>query len=584
MRKFCKEISLSFLNPEVAKDWDYEKNYPLIPENMYASSNKKVWWKCNKNHSYFMIIQSRTSKNKNSNVGDGCPYCSGHKACNDNCLETKNPELIQEWHPTKNHPLSPSDVTCGSHKKIWWLCKNGHEYQTEVKSRVNGTGCIYCAGLKLYSENCLATVNPELAKEWHPTKNEKLTPSGITIHNSKKVWWLCKNGHSYSASPANRHNDNGCPYCSGHKVCEDNCLENINPKLLEEWNYKKNIDISPKNITSHSGKKVWWKCKICGYEYIKSVAEKSTYNDYCFNCESLLLKNPDIIDEWHPTKNGTLTPSDVNANSKTKVWWKCRYCGYEFLNTVHRHSNHRVCKNCMSLLYKNPKLAKEWHPTKNGSLTPDKISANNNKKVWWICKNGHEFKSNIHYRNNGVGCPYCANQKVCIDNCLATKSPHLIKEWHPTKNGNLTPFDVISGSNKKAWWLCKNKHESYSSISARNNGCGCPYCNKIELKDGTICDSLSEAYIYLELKNKNIPFNHQVKINLGKCSCDFYITSENKYIEVTGYNKTWKRWRIYLRKIVKKKHHVIKSLKANFEFIQITLTPDQIKYVRENCI
>ena len=33
-----------------------------------------------------------------------------------------------------------------------------------------------------------------------------------------------------------------------------------------------------------------------------------------------------------------------------------------------------------------------------------------------------------------------------------TPYPHLVKEWHPTKNGDLTPKDVTYGSNKKVWW------------------------------------------------------------------------------------------------------------------------------------
>ena len=32
--------------------------------------------------------------------------------------------------------------------------------------------------------------------------------------------------------------------------------------------------------------------------------------------------------------------------------------------------------------------------------------------------------------------------------------PDLVKEWHPTKNGDLTPNDFTHGSGKKVWWLC----------------------------------------------------------------------------------------------------------------------------------
>ena len=58
----------------------------------------------------------------------------------------------------------------------------------------------------------------------------------------------------------------------------------------------------------------------------------------------------------------------------------------------------------------NPKLSKEWHPTKNGNLTPIKITPQNPKKVWWKCAKNeyHEWKTSVVNRNyRGDGCPYC---------------------------------------------------------------------------------------------------------------------------------------------------------------------------------
>jgi len=60
----------------------------------------------------------------------------------------------------------------------------------------------------------LQTLNLELAKEWHPTKNEDLLPSGVTAGTHKKVWWRCKKGHEWHASIAKRNKGNGCPVCS----------------------------------------------------------------------------------------------------------------------------------------------------------------------------------------------------------------------------------------------------------------------------------------------------------------------------------------------------------------------------------
>ena len=87
----------------------------------------------------------------------------------------------------------------------------------------------------------------------------------------------------------------------------------------------------------------------------------------------------------------------------------------------------------------SPTLAKEWHPAKNGSLTPLDVTPMSNKKVWWKCRQGHEWDANVYNRSLGTGCPYCSGQAVCADNCLETVNQTLAKEWHPAKNGSLTP-------------------------------------------------------------------------------------------------------------------------------------------------
>ncbi|MBQ03466.1 hypothetical protein CL673_01980 [Candidatus Bathyarchaeota archaeon] len=35
----------------------------------------------------------------------------------------------------------------------------------------------------------------------------------------------------------------------------------------------------------------------------------------------------------------------------------------------------------------------------------------------------------------------------------------LVKEGHPTQNGDLTPAQVAPGSGKKVWWICIREHD-----------------------------------------------------------------------------------------------------------------------------
>ena len=132
-----------------------------------------------------------------------------------------------------------------------------------------------------------------------------------------------------------------------------------------------------------------------------------------------------------------------------------------------------------SLAQMNPKLANQWHPTKNGELTPYNVSIGSGKKVWWKCPKGkdHEWNAKIYDRNNGIGCPICSNRKIVRSNSLATLNPRLTREWHPNKNDNLTPQEVGIGSGKKVWWKCSKGHEYEALIYNRARGTQCSYCS-----------------------------------------------------------------------------------------------------------
>ena len=271
LREFTeKENSLLSINPGIAAEWNYRKNGNLRPENFSTSSNKKVWWKCSKGHEWQAKINSR-------NNGSGCPYCSGRYAIKgESDLQTVNPSLAKEWDYKKNDGLTPADVLPNSNKKIWWRCSQGHEYQATVCNRNFGYGCPYCSGRSvLKGENDLQTVNPALAEEWDYEKNSGLTPTDVLPNSNKKVWWICSQGHEWQAMVISRNKGHGCPYCAGrYPIKGKSDLQTINPTLAKEWNYEKNNDLTPADVTPNSGQKVWWKCSK-GHEWLARIADRS---------------------------------------------------------------------------------------------------------------------------------------------------------------------------------------------------------------------------------------------------------------------------------------------------------------------
>ena len=192
-------------------------------------------------------------------------------------LQTVNPELAKEWNYEKNGELTPENVVVGSVKKVWWKCKEGHEWQASLNAR-SRTGCPYCVNRRIVKGyNDLATTNSLLLEEWDFEKNnaEGISPYSISSGSGKKVYWLCKKGHSYLQAICNRSKRVGCPYCAGKKVLQGyNDLTTTNPQLAMEWNYEKNGELTPEKISAGSGKKVWWKCKE-GHEWSAIVSNRS---------------------------------------------------------------------------------------------------------------------------------------------------------------------------------------------------------------------------------------------------------------------------------------------------------------------
>lgn len=149
------ENSLAYLYPDLAKEWNYDKNGKLTPDKVNKGSRFKVWWKCPHGHEYQMTIGDRTRKPYTDPKGkihrpQGCPYCSGRRAWPGfNDLKTKHPEIAIYWDYDKNADLLPTQVTSGSRKKIWWKCKYGHEYQRVIESECNYKGrCPICKKMK----------------------------------------------------------------------------------------------------------------------------------------------------------------------------------------------------------------------------------------------------------------------------------------------------------------------------------------------------------------------------------------------------------------------------------------------------
>ena len=251
---------ISSTHPEISKTI-----FNADPTTISAGSEKKVNWKCPVGHIFEMEVKKRIGRNY------GCPYCSNSKVLiGFNDFETKHPDLAKEadgW--------DPKTVIGGSAVFRDWKCKKGHKYRAKVSSRdASNTGCPFCANQRvLKGYNDLATTHPDLSTQafgWDPTQ---------VISDSKKVSWICSQGHITKASISVRKSGSGCRVCANQEVLFGfNDLQTKYPNIAAEafgWN--------PKNVLSKSGKHMLWKCSN-GHKWKATIASRTGLQAGCPTC------------------------------------------------------------------------------------------------------------------------------------------------------------------------------------------------------------------------------------------------------------------------------------------------------------
>ncbi len=422
------EESLLIKHPELAQEWDYDKNGILKPYHVKEYSNIKVFWICHIcGWRWEAIIYNRSR-------GRGCPNCAGKiliKGTND--LATMFPDIALQWDYDKNGEIKPDEVFPRSNKVVYWRCdKYGQSWKARISSRASGNGCPYCSNTKAapgYTD--LETKQPEIAAQWNYEKNRGLLPYMVTESSDREVDWCCSTcGNTWKAAIKTRTKGENCPYCAGLRLIKGkNDLQTKKPELVEQWDFVLNDGLKPTEIMSSSAKKVYWKCKICNQSWLQSPARrrKSGNCPFCsgkriiVGVTDLKSKRPKLVEEWDTESNGDLKPTDVMEYSSRKVTWRCSYCKNRWNATIIQRSKGSGCPYCNGKLpikgitdlgTKKPELSREWDYEENFDLKPTDVTEHSNKKVAWICSNcGQKWRATINNRSNGKGCPNCSGYK-----------------------------------------------------------------------------------------------------------------------------------------------------------------------------
>lgn len=537
-QKVHESESLKTQCPDVMEWWDWSKN-TIDPEQILPGSNKTVWWKCAEGHSWSNQVQKIAIR------GQGCPYCSGRKASPTNNIRVTHPHLLDEWDFTKNK-ITPDEVTSGSSTKVHWKCESGpdHEWTTTPAMRISqGTGCPFCANLRVSVTNSLESLFPEVSTQWCGLRNGSTTPADVVYGSDKKFWWQCEihEEHVWETTVYSRTIEkSGCPKCNPRKSRPE-------IRVFTEFRYlfpdcESGAKVHGKELD------IWLPSLSIGIEYDgsfwhRSKTEKDVDKNKFFSNHGItvirmrepplekLSENDVLISE------GELTKDDIDRLMKSicsvtpEVIDTCSpYLGSdEFLNDDLYQTYLSYFPSPFpehSLATKDPISLEYWDFEKNFPLTPENFSLYSDYDAWWICtvNNAHTWQKNLRYRKIGESCPICAKegkvrdlvkrrqkksrtQNLFDENGLMISDlyPHLVAEWS-TKNE--FPIDHYSaGSGFKGLWICSNNHEWRTPIFSRTGrNSGCPVCRgqKPEQGEGLLVKFPSLKRIWDYELNKDI--------------------------------------------------------------------------------
>lgn len=483
------ELSLKESHPHLAEQFDFVLNAPMDPSEFSAGSNKKVWWCCSKGHSYPATVAHRAN-------GTECPICSNRKVVTGiNDLASQRPDLAGDWHRSKND-WSPQEITAGSNKKAWWVCPRGHEWQAQVAKRAKGQGCPTCANrIVLTGFNDLETRYPLAASSWHPNKNHPLLPSDVVFGSATAFWWLCRRGHEWKAAFDKRRIGEGCAICNGVKIEPGfNDLATKSPKALELWDFAKNTNLNPREISSSGSKKYWWLCPK-GHSFL-AVPRSVVYSSVsgCPVCNGkraipgqndLATTDPSLVESWDFELNQSIRPTSITRGSDRLVAWKCEK-SHRWISTVSSRALQGVgCPTCSGnrllagfndLATRHPGLLPEWDFELNQNIQPQEVMPGSHQSAWWICKHNHRWQATIANRARGRGCPICRFSEPGV-NDLASAYPELLVEWDFERNAGTDPSAISRASGQKVFWTCEKGHNWRATIANRTVvGTGCPSC------------------------------------------------------------------------------------------------------------
>lgn len=302
---------LSEAEQDILKDFDYNLNAPLKPDDFTLKSQTKIWWSFQDcGHKRYMQIGNRTVKKQGCGEGS----CKNKKSVNSRFTNLSFDQSISEdsrlsnmW--SHNNEYKPTNVSRLSNKSWLWICECGEEWESRPpKKDYTYFACSECSPdlsrLMIVKNRVdraggpLWKTHPDIWSEVDLQRNEEAGINADLIYygiESKKVWWNCddcKQSYSMSHSRKLRGGECSSESCINMRI-GDNArnrawdrlgpMSEAHPELLDEFDYEKNLK-SPSEIRANSKEDVWWICQDYSHSWEQSIYSRIRYQNNCIIC------------------------------------------------------------------------------------------------------------------------------------------------------------------------------------------------------------------------------------------------------------------------------------------------------------
>ena len=149
----------------------------------------------------------------------------------------------------------------------------------------------------------------------------------------------------------------------------NNSLAEVHPELVSEWS-KKNLLLTPDDITFGSNKKVWWK-GTCGHEWQASVKACSN-GEKCPICSGarviagindLATLEPLLVKQW--SKKNKIKPTEVSIGSlphrfkKEFLWGRGRALSLRMISVIYTQQVQKWRCEKINRVFSHP-LLQRW--------------------------------------------------------------------------------------------------------------------------------------------------------------------------------------------------------------------------------